>query len=54
MYYLEAKEPGAGGKPQARWKPVCYCTRREPLDEAVEALGSEKYCVSRSAERRST
>lgn len=55
MYYLESKEPqAAGSKLPTVWRKLCYCNQREPLDEAVEALGSENYRVTRSAERRST
>ena len=54
MYYLESKEPSAGGKPQTKWMPVCYCDQREPLDEAVETLGSENFRVTPGTERRCT
>ena len=53
MYYLEVKETAAvGGKQTAIWKPVCYASRREPLDETVAGLGSENYRVTLAAERR--
>ena len=54
MYYLESKEPrAAGGTLPARWRTICYGIQREPLDETVKALGSEKYRVTMGAERRS-
>ena len=53
MYYLESKEPQAAGDKTPAWRPVCYGIRREPLDETVEALGSENYRVTTGAERRS-
>ena len=53
MYYLESKEPrAAGGTLPARWRPICNGILREPLDETVKALGSEKYRVTTDAERR--
>ena len=53
MYYLESKEPrAAGGTLPARWRPICYGIRREPLDETVKALGNENYRVTTDAERR--
>ena len=51
MYYLEVKETAAAGG-MAVWKPVCYASRREPLDETVAGLGSENYRVTLAAERR--
>ena len=51
MYYLEVKETAAAGG-MAVWKPVCYASRREPLDETVAGLGSEDYRVTMAAERR--
>ena len=53
MYYLESKEPGIVGGKASAWRPVCYGIQREPLDETVEALGSENYRVTVGAERRS-
>lgn len=53
MYYLEVKETAAaGGKQTAIWKPVCYASRKEPLDEKVAGLGSEEYRVTIAVERR--
>ena len=52
MYYLEVKETAAVGG-TAMWKPVCYASRREPLDEMVAGLGSEDYRITMAAERRS-
>ena len=53
MYYLESKEPrAAGGTLPARWRPICYGSQREPLDETVKALGSKNYRVTPGAERR--
>ena len=55
MYYLEVKETTAvGGKQMAIWKPVCYASRKEPLDEMVAGLGSEDYRVTMAAERRNS
>ena len=54
MYYLESKESSAAGGKAPAWRPVCYGIQREPLDETVEALGSENYRVMPDAERRST
>ena len=54
MYYLESKEPGIVGGKVSAWRQVCYCIQREPLDETVEALGSENYRVMPDAKRRST
>ena len=54
MYYLESREPQAAGGKAPAWRQVCYCIQREPLDETVEALGSENYRVTPDAERRST
>ena len=53
MYYLESKESSAAGGKAPAWRQVCYCIQREPLDETVEALGSENYRVTVGAERRS-
>ena len=52
MYYLESREPKAAGGKASAWRPVCYGIQREPLDETVEALGSENYRVTPDAERR--
>ena len=53
MYYLESKEPRAtAGRLAVVWKPICYGTQREPLDEAVQALGSENYRVTLGIERK--
>ena len=53
MYYLEVKETATVGEKQtAIWKPVCYTSRREPLDEMVAGLDSEEYRVTAAAKRR--
>ena len=53
MYDLESKESRvASGNLPARWRPICYGTRRELLDATVKALGSEKYRVTTGTERR--
>ena len=52
MYYLESREHRTASDKPPAWRPVCYSTQKEPLDETVEALGSENYRVTPGAERR--
>jgi len=43
MYYLEKKE--ARPRP-GRWRTVCACRRRRPLEKTLAGLAAEEYRIA--------